>query len=407
MLHSGKSLTLGNMISSEPDWLGDANEALAGGAGGVFIGRVWDPAVAGPSPVLVREGEVHDLSSAFATVRDLAEADDPAAAALGASGRSLGSAERIYRNTRSDRRASTEPWFLAPLDLQAIKAAGVTFAVSLIERVIEEQAGGDQARAADIRAEITDVVGGSLPGLRPGSAAAERVKEHLVAAGMWSQYLEVGIGPDAELFTKAQPLSAVGTGSQIGVLAASTWNNPEPEVVMVVSSTGRIIGATLGNDVNLRDVEGRSALLLGRAKDNNASTVIGPLVRLFDDGFDIEHVRRMRVSLHIDGDDGFALAAVSDLSEISRDPIDLVAQLLGAHHQYPDGAVLFLGTPFAPVAERDGGGHGFTHHQGDIVRISADELGVLVGRVSTSEACEPWTFGASALMRNLAGRGLL
>jgi fumarylacetoacetate (FAA) hydrolase family protein len=288
-----------------------------------------------------------------------------------------------------------------------VKAAGVTFAISLLERVIEEQARGAPERAAAARAEVESALGGRVEGLKPGSPQAAELKKLLQQKGLWSQYLEVGIGPDAEIFTKCQVMSAVGTGMAIGVLAASTWNNPEPEVVVVATSGGKIVGATLGNDVNLRDIEGRSALLLSKAKDNNASTAIGPLIRLFDNGFTLDDVRRTQVRLNVTGTDGFVLEGSSDVGKISRDPEDLVGQMIGRHHQYPDGAVLFLGTMFAPVKDRDAPGMGFTHHPGDVVTIAADKLGALVNVVTTSDKAPEWTFGVASLMRNLAGRGLL
>jgi fumarylacetoacetate (FAA) hydrolase family protein len=296
---------------------------------------------------------------------------------------------------------------LAPHDLQAVKAAGVTFAVSMVERVIEERAGGDQAQAAVLRERIGEQIGGELKSLKPGSAQATELKEYLVAQGMWSQYLEVGIGPDAEIFSKSLPLASMGVGAEIGVLASSNWNNPEPEVVLAISSRGAIVGATLGNDVNLRDVEGRSALLLPKAKDNNASCATGPLIRLFDDSFGLDDVRQMEVKLSVRGTDGYLLEAVSDMTQISREPEELVRQLMGTHHQYPDGVLLFLGTLFAPVDDREDAGKGFTHRLGDIVEISSPLIGKLVNRVQHSEECEPWTFGTADLMRNLVSRGLL
>ena len=296
---------------------------------------------------------------------------------------------------------------LAPCDLQAIKACGVTFARSMVERVIEERAAGNPALAAEIRTRLAGAIGDSLRDLLPGSAKAAEVKALLQAEGLWSQYLEVGIGPDAEVFTKAQPMAAVGYGASVGLHPISKWNNPEPEVVLVVSSTGQIVGATLGNDVNLRDVEGRSALLLGKAKDNNAAASIGPFIRLFDADFTLDTVRGMELSLNVTGADGFSLQGASSMRQISRDPADLVAQTRGRHHQYPDGFVLYCGTMFSPVQDRDGPGQGFTHHLGDVVTISAPELGALTNTVRLATEAPEWRFGTGALMRNLAARGLL
>ncbi|MFC6079871.1 fumarylacetoacetate hydrolase family protein [Sphaerisporangium aureirubrum] len=403
------------MIRPSPDelaagagWFGTAAEALPDDAAdSVLIGRIWDPLAGGPSPVVVRDGEVIDLSAEFPTVRDICELPEPAAVVAGLDGPRAGAFRDVLANTGAADRDRTRPWLLAPVDLQALKAAGVTFAVSMIERVIEEQARGDMALAADIRARMVAGLGADLHDLSPGSEEAARLKDLLVAEGVWSQYLEVGIGPDAEIFTKGQILSAVGTAVPVGVLAVSTWNNPEPEVALVVQSSGRIVGATLGNDVNLRDVEGRSALLLGRAKDNNASCALGPLVRLFDEGFDLERVRGLSVRLDIEGVDGFRLEAVSEMARMSRDPEALVRQLIGPHHQYPDGAVLMLGTMFAPIQDRDHPGEGFTHKAGDVVRIGSSALGTLVNRVRHAEDCAPWDFGVRDLMGNLARRGLL
>ncbi len=348
----------------------------------------------GPTPVLIREGAVEDVSRAAPTIADLMDAPDP----LAVSGERLFSVEELT-NLHADR-------FLAPVDLQAVKAAGVTFAISAIERVIEEWARGDYREAASIRDKLEERIGGGIRSVVPGSDGAERLKEALIEEGLWSQYLEVAIGPDAEIFTKTAPLASVGWGAEIGVRSNSTWNNPEPEVVLVVNSRGEIRGATLGNDVNLRDFEGRSALLLSKAKDNNASCAIGPFVRLFDDSFTLDDVRSAVVELEISGPDQFSLRGQSRMSEISRDPEELVRQARSEHH-YPDGFVLFLGTLFAPTQDRDEEGRGFTHKIGDEVRISTPKLGTLVNTVTTSRDARPWTFGARSLMRNLSERGLL
>ena len=372
-----------------------------------LVGRVWRPELDGPSVVALRDGQLFDVTTSFPTVRDLCEAEEPAAALQEAKGELLGSLDEVLANSAPDARDPSRSWLLAPIDLQAIKAAGVTFVASMLERVIEERAKGDPDAALAIRAEISSLIGSDLRGIRPGSEQAAHVKSVLLSRGAWSQYLEVGIGPDAEIFTKAQPMSAVGTGADIGVRPDSSWNNPEPEIVLACSSGGRIVGATLGNDVNLRDFEGRSALLLSKAKDNNASCAIGPFLRLFDDGFGLDEVRRAVISLRVEGEDGFQLDGKSSLSEISRDPADLVSQAINAHHTYPDGLVLFLGTMFAPVKDRHQAGQGFTHEVGDRVVISCPTLGSLANRVRHTQDCPPWTFGTSHLMRNLARRGLL
>jgi fumarylacetoacetate (FAA) hydrolase family protein len=379
----------------------------ADGSAGTLVGRAWRPDVDGPAVVVVRGDGLDDVSRTFATMRDLAEARDPAAAVAAAPGERIGTLAAVLANTPEAARDQTKPWLLAPIDLQAIKAAGVTFAQSLLERVIEEQARGAPDKAAAVRAEVEGALGGAVAGLKPGSPQAAELKRLLQAKGLWSQYLEVGIGPDAEIFTKAPPMAAVGTGASIGILKQSTWNNPEPEVVVIVNSSGAIVGAALGNDVNLRDLEGRSALLLGKSKDNNASTAIGPFIRLFDRTFALDDVRRAEVRLTVEGTEGFRLDGASAMARISRDPTDLVGQMIGPHHQYPDGAALFLGTMFAPVKDRDAPGQGFTHHVGDVVTIASDQLGALVNVVTTCDRAPPWQFGTAALMRNLAKRGLL
>ncbi|MFY0634184.1 MAG: fumarylacetoacetate hydrolase family protein [Vannielia sp.] len=372
----------------------------------VLAARVWKPGV-GPCVVRLEADRVIDITSkAIPTMQALLEQPDPASVARSAPGNFLCTFEELSE-------ASTEAAgpdalrLLAPADLQAIKASGVTFAESMVERVIEERAAGDADRAEEIRARVKSHIGESLSGIEPGSEKAMAVKEVLQKEGLWSQYLEVGIGPDAEVFTKCQPMAAVGYGAAVGLHPMSSWNNPEPEVVLAVSSAGKIVGATLGNDVNLRDVEGRSALLLGKAKDNNASAALGPFLRLFDERFTLDDVRRAHLTMSVTGEDGFTLEGSSSMEKISRDPASIVQQTIGRHHQYPDGFFLYLGTMFAPVKDRDAPGQGFTHHAGDTVSISTPLLGTLTNTVRLSTEAPEWTFGTSALMRNLSQRGLL
>ncbi len=371
---------------------------------GTFVTRVWLQGT-GPALALLRDGVLHDITcKAAPTMRDLLELPDIAGHLATVEARPIAPLAELL--------ALVEPGpddtrLLSPADLQAIKACGVTFARSMIERVIEERAAGDASRAAAIRARIAETIGTSLRNLRPGSPEAAEVKRLLIAEGLWSQYLEVGIGPDAEVFTKSPPMASVGQGASIGLHPISKWNNPEPEVVLAVNSRGEIRGATLGNDVNLRDVEGRSALLLGKAKDNNASAAIGPMIRLFDGSFSLDDVRQLTLTLTVQGTDGFTLEGRSSMAEISRDPADLVAQTIGRHHQYPDGFMLYCGTMFAPVQDRDGPGQGFTHHIGDLVTIATPALGSLSNTIRLSTEAAPWTFGTGALMRNLSQRGYL
>ena len=353
---------------------------------GTFLARV--DVGDGPTPLLVKTGVAYDMSGVAPTISGLIEAG-------------------IFDGGTATGDFDPENFdLLCPIDLQCVKAAGVTFAVSAIERVIEERARGDAAAAAAIRADLESRIGGGIRSVVPGSTEAAALKAVLIAEDMWSQYLEVAIGPDAEVFTKAPTLSAVGNGAEIGIRSDSTWNNPEPEIVLIANSRGQAVGATLGNDVNLRDFEGRSALLLGKAKDNNASCAIGPLIRLFDEGFCMDDIRCAELSMQVIGEDGFVLNGASSMSQISRDPESLIAQVMSEHH-YPDGFALFLGTLFAPTQDRDEPGRGFTHKVGDIVTISSERLGTLVNRVTTSAAAPAWTLGINGLMQNLARRGLL
>lgn len=399
------------MTTALPPLATPAAQLLPEDAGrALLIGRAWLPEI-GPAPVLVRPDAVFDLSRLAPTCSELLEREQLAAElhkalADGALPR-LADTGTLLADSLAEPRGRTRPLLLAPCDLQAVKASGVTFVASLLERVIEEQARGDAGRAQAVREALQGVLGDSLSNVVPGSDQAAKVKQVLVDQGAWSQYLEVGIGPDAEIFTKAQPMSAVGLGAEVGLHPGSSWNNPEPEIVLAVTSRGATVGASLGNDVNLRDFEGRSALLLGKAKDNNASCAIGPFIRLFDEHFAIDDVRRCELAMSVDGPEGFHLDGHSSLAKISRDPLDLVAQAIGPNHQYPDGMMLFLGTMFAPVQDRFGPGQGFTHALGDVVRVATPRLGTLVNRVTRSDRAEPWTFGTAALMRNLARRGLL
>ena len=377
------------------------------GLHGTLIGRAWVPGkTAGPSPVVLRADGVFDLSEAFATLSDLLESASPLEAVRNTGGRYICTTAALLANTGSGSDPA-KAYLLPPVDLQVIKAAGVTFASSMIERVIEEQAGGDAVKAETVRSLVKSAIGDNLSSIKPGSAQAARLKDMLIEQGLWSQYLEVGIGPDAEIFTKAPVLASVGSGNDVGIHPKSKWNNPEPEIVLAVSSRGQIHGATLGNDVNLRDFEGRSALLLSKAKDNNASCSIGPFIRLFDESFSLDDVRCCVVELDVEGDDGFILRGSSSMEKISRDPLELVAQTVGSDHQYPDGFMLFLGTLFAPTQDREEPGSGFTHKQGDSVRIASPLLGALHNRVTYSNEATPWTFGLRALMGNLAARGLV
>ena len=374
----------------------------------ILVGRAWLPGEpGGPSVVTLRKGRIFDLTRIVPTMADLINADDPATVAQDPRAIEVGSIEDLLAASHADRAGPAVAHLLAPTDLSAHKAAGVTFVKSMLERVVEEATRGDPEAAAAARQRIEGHIGQDLAAIVPGSPEAEKLKAHLVEAGVWSQYLEVGIGEDAEIFTKAQPMSAVGTGAEIGIHPRSAWNNPEPEVVLVIAASGRIVGATLGNDVNLRDFEGRSALLLGKAKDNNASCALGPFIRLVDDRFTLDSIRDLEIALEVTGTDGFTMRGSSSMREISRDIEDLAGQLVSGTHQYPDGAVLFCGTMFAPVEDRGEKGRGFTHEIGDIVEIAAPALGALVNRINHADKAPPWRFGARHLIANLKARGLL
>ncbi|MFD1717668.1 fumarylacetoacetate hydrolase family protein [Georgenia deserti] len=373
----------------------------------VLVGRVWDPETGGPRPVAVRghgsDAVVHDIFAVAPTVADLMESADPAAAVRAADNPRWRLGELLEHGSRPEDDLSV-PRLLSPVDLQVIKACGVTFVDSMVERVIEERCAGDASRAAEVRAAVEASLSGFEGGIgsvEPGSHESARIKEVLLEQGLWSQYLEVGLGPDPEVFTKGPVLSSVGYGTRIGIPAFSSWNNPEPELVLVVDSAGTPRGATLGNDVNLRDVEGRSALLLGMAKDNNASTALGPFVRLFDEHLRLDDLRDERIALRVEGRDGYQLDGENNVGRLSRSFERLIAAASGDHHQYPDGFVLFTGTLFAPTQDRDTPGLGFTHKPGDRVSISSPHLGTLTNEVGAAEQLPPWTFGVRALTRYL------
>lgn len=359
----------------------------------------------GPSLCRIEGGTVIDVTDSFPTLAHLLRHEAPAAALKEAHGVTLCDLATLIENSQAAKRDPSQPSLLAPVDLQAVKAAGVTFARSLVERTVEEAARGDPSQAGYVREELAAAIGVDLGSIVPGSTEAADLKTALQAKDLWSQYLEVGLGPDIEIFTKTQPLASVGHGEWIGLHPRSSWSNPEPEVVLVIAPDGRIVGATLGNDVNLRDFEGRSALLLGKAKDNNGSSAVGPIIRLFDDGFGLDALKTAEVRVKVTGADGFVLDDASDMSQISRTPEEMARQLFETHH-YPDGVVLFTGTLFAPVQDRDTPGIGFTHKLGDVVEIASPRLGLLANRVGLSTEIPAWKTGALDLFRSLARRGI-
>lgn len=366
---------------------------------GHFIGRVWDPGRSAPVPVLYRDGKVWDASTLATSTADLFDRDDLVEELITLQAtRPRWDVEAL---TLEGEHSESDPRLLAPIDFQVIKACGVTFVDSMLERVIEERSAGDPLAASRIREAMQKEVGFDLSSITPGSEEASAVKAALLERGWWSQYLEVGLGPDPEIFTKGPVLSAVGSGSFIGIPTFSTWNNPEPELVLILRSDGQPVGATLGNDVNLRDVEGRSALLLGMAKDNNRSTAIGPFVRIFDESFSIDDARTLEINLGVNGPDGFHLTGLNSVSALSRSFEELIDAAIGRHHQYPDGFVLFTGTLFAPSEDRDNPGEGFTHKLGDVVEITSPSLGSLINEVGISEDLEPWTYGIRSQVRDM------
>ena len=368
-------------------------------AGALLIGRIWDVDSSGPRVVAVQGGDVYDLQPLAGTVSELLERPDLVTAIRAAMTAPRWATSEIIEASLA--RDTTRPHLLAPVDLQVIKACGVTFVDSMIERVIEERCAGDASRAEQTRELVAKALGGSIAAIQPGSAEAAEAKKVLIQEGLWSQYLEVGIGPDPEVFTKAPVLSSVGLGAQVGIPSFSSWNNPEPELVLIATSEGTVVGATLGNDVNLRDVEGRSALLLGKAKDNNASSALGPFIRLFDAHFTLDTLRDEEILLRVDGAEGYSLEGRNSVARISRPFEELVAATRGRHHQYPDGFALFTGTLFAPTQDRDEPGQGFTHKMGDIVTIRSRHLGALINQVGRAEELPEWSYGLRQLFEYL------
>lgn len=373
-------------------------EVLPKNTAGLYLGRIWEPTHQLPLPVLLSNGKLWDASQLAPTCSEILELDDltDQLQAL----RHNDPLAPIDDVVLEPAATSTSPILLAPVDLQVIKACGVTFVDSMVERVIEERAGGDPQAAAEIRESMQRELGVDLTTVTPGSDEAATVKRALVDRGWWSQYLEVGLGPDPEVFTKGPVLSAVGSGADIGVPEFSSWNNPEPELVLIATSTGQIVGVTLGNDVNLRDVEGRSALLLGMAKDNNRSTSLGPFIRIFDEEFTVDDARSMEITLHVEGPEGYSLDGLNSVSALSRSFEDLIAATYGDHHQYPDGFALFTGTLFAPTEDRDTPGEGFTHKLGDVVTIRNQHLGALINRVGRCEELPQWSYGIRQLIHD-------
>ncbi len=394
LVSPGRFAERGIFMGSTPQatiWPTDGHDPL-------LIGRVFDPDTGGPRVVQVRGDEVSDLTDEFPTVSGLLEHPD-LVAILGKTRPARWSLQALVEGSEPPQDGGAH--LLSPVDLHVIKACGVTFVDSLIERVIEEKCAGDPDRAQQVRQQVVGSLGGSLRGVEPGSERAEAIKKILIDQDVWSAYLEVGIGPYAEIFTKAPVLSSVGFGAHVGIPTFSAWNNPEPELVLAVTSVGNVVGALLGNDVNLRDIEGRSSLLLGKAKDNNAQCSLGPFIRVFDNHVTLDTISHETIHLSVQGEDGFVMTGTNSVEKISRPLESLVAQTIGDHHQYPDGFVLFTGTLFAPTQDRGTDGAGFTHAPGDVVSVWSEHLGLLRNTTGVSEHLPPWEFGIGRFVEYL------
>lgn len=165
-----------------------------------------------------------------------------------------------------------------------------------------------------------------------------------------------------ELFFKATGWRACGPGAPIRVRADSGWNVPEPELVLVLDTTGRIVGYTTGNDVSSRSIEGENPLYLPQAKVYDGACAIGPGIRLCD----ADALRDLPISLQILRGGTSVFAGDTRTSQIKRGLEELAAWLFRELRQ-PSGALLFTGTGIVP-------GEDFSLRSGDLVRIDIDGL---------------------------------
>jgi len=374
------------------------------GYAGTLVGRALFPGVfPGPCVVAIREDGVHNISGTVPTMAQLLNAPNPLATLQRALRNCvyLGPLESLLENSTPSTHDPLKPYLLTPIDLQAVKAVGLTFVNGLLQRFADDNGG-----AATV-AKMEKAAGVALGKILPGSEEAARLRTALMEDGLWNDTLEVGFGPDVELFTKAQPLSAVGTGAEIAVLPTSKQTFAEPEVVLMLNADGKICGATLGCDMTARDVEARSLLLLGRAKDQNATCAVGPFIRLFDQTFSLPNVQGMNLTYAFEGADDAVFTDTGSMDQIGRGLITLARQVVNEHHGYPDGVALFTGCMFKAPSSRGASDTPFTHQVGDVVIIKASPLGTLINRVNTTDKVRPWSFGMSDLMANLANRQLL